>query len=544
MVSRILNSQSKNITSAAMILGISSLLSKALGLIRDRLLAGRFGAGDELDIYYAAFRIPDFIFNILIIGAISAAFIPVFAKAFNHDQKEAWILTNGVLNIFLSALAVLSIILIIFCPILISIIAPGFEGGKREITVSLTRIMFLSPMFFAVSNIFSGILQYFKRFFIYSLAPIVYNLGIILGIIFFVPKFGVYGLAFGVVFGAFLHMLIQIPSVRLCGYRYNFIFDIYNQGVRKIIKLMAPRTIGLGASQVNLIIITAIASTLASGSLAIFNFSNNLQYIPIGIIGISFATAVFPSLSQEFASEQKKEFIRKFSSAFRQILFLAIPFSALIFILRAQIVRIILGTGQFSWTDTRLTAACLGIFSFGIFAQSLVPLASKAFYALHSTITPVIISILSIFLNIGLAFLFVWLLGFQNPFYNFISGNLKLQGINDIAVLGLSLAFSLSGIFNFVYLLIALYKKIGDFDLKAISNYFLKISIATFLMSEMIYLSLYFLADFVNMQTFFGVLLQAAGASVMGVLIYVFVARFLGLYKIEKIMSMFFQNKV
>lgn len=535
MVSRLLNSQTKTITSAAFILGISALISKILGLFRDRLLAGRFGAGDELDMYYAAFRIPDFVFNILIIGAISVAFIPVFTEAWARNQKEAWRIANGVLNIFLAVLIFLSIILILFCPLIISIIAPGFGGEKREITIALTRIMFLSPVFLAVSNIFSGILQSFKRFFVYSLAPIMYNIGIILGILLFVPKFGIYGLAFGVILGAFLHMAIQIPSTKFCGYSYKFTFDIRHSGIKKIIKLMVPRTIGLGASQVNLIVITAIASTLAAGSIAVFNFANNLQYIPIGLIGISFATAVFPSLSQEFATQRKKEFIQKFSLTFRQILFFLIPLSVLIFVLRAQIVRIILGTGQFSWADTRLTAACLGLFSLGIFAQALIPLVSKAFYALHNTIIPVIISILSIILNIGLSFLFVWLLNFQNVFYDFIFGNLKLQGINQIAVLGLPLAFSASGIFNFVLLLITLYKKIGNFDLETISKYFFKILLATLIMAEISYLALYILADLVNMQTFWGVFLQMTGATFIGLFVYVLIARFLKLFEFKKL---------
>lgn len=538
MVSRIFHSQSKTITSAAFILGTAALVSKILGLLRDRLLAGRFGAGDELDMYYAAFRIPDFVFNILIIGAVSAAFIPVFASMWERSQKDAWQVSNGVLNLFLSFLIFLSIILILFCPLLISIIAPGFEGEKKEITVALTRIMFLSPIFLAVSNILSGILQSFRRFLVYSLAPIMYNIGIIIGILFFVPKFGIYGLAWGVVLGAFLHMIIQIPSARFCGYRYRFVFDIYNSGVRKIIKLMIPRTIGLGASQINLIVITAIASTLASGSIAIFNLANNLQYIPIGIVGISFATAVFPSLSQEFAGERKEEFIKKFSSAFRQVLILIIPLSALMFILRAQIVRIILGTGEFTWADTRLTAASLGIFALGIFAQSLVPLVSKAFYALHNTIIPVVISIISIVLNVGFSFLFVWLLTFDNFFHNFIFENLKLEGIEQIAVLSLPLAFSIAGIFNFALLLFALYKKVGDFDFKTILQYTLKILMATLIMAEVVYLGLYILADFVNMQTFFGVFLQATGAMFIGLFAFALIARFLKLYDFKKLLGL------
>ncbi len=538
MVSLILNSQSKNITSAAFILGVTTLVSKFLGLLRDRLLAGQFGAGDELDAYYAAFRIPDFVFNILIIGAISAAFIPVFASYWKRDEKEAWIVANGVLNIFLTALIFLSGILIIFCPLLISFIAPGFGGEKKELTVILTRIMFLSPVFLAISNIFSGILQYFHRFIIYSLAPILYNIGIILGIIFFVPKFGVFGLALGVVLGAFMHMAIQIPSARFCGYRYQPIFNIKHPGIKRIVKLMVPRTIGLGASQFNLIVITAIASMLASGSIAIFNLSNNLQYIPVGIIGISFATAAFPSLSREFAEEKRREFIQKFSSTFRQILLLVIPLSFLTFILRAQIVRIVLGTGHFGWADTRLTAACLGLFAFGIFAQSFIPLVSKAFYALHNTVIPVGVSILSIALNIGLSFLLVWSLGFDNSFSRFISDSLKLQGIDQISIVALALAFSISSLFNFVFLIFAIYKKFGDLDFKNILKYAIKTILASIFMTEVVYFGLYIFAEAVNMRTFFGIFLQGGGAALAGILAYFLAARFLNLYKFGKIRDM------
>lgn len=535
MVSRILNSQSKNITSAAFVLGVTTLISKILGLLRDRLLAGQFGAGNELDAYYAAFRIPDFIFNILVIGAISSAFIPVFANLWARDEKEAWRVANGVFNIFLSALILISAVFILFCPLLISLVAPGFEGEKKELTVLLTRLMFFSPIFLAVSNIFSGILQYFHRFVVYSLAPIFYNLGIILGIVFLSPKFGIIGVAWGVVLGAFLHMAIQIPAVRFCGYRYQIFFDIHHPGIRKIIKLMIPRTIGLGASQLNLIIITAIASTLASGSIAIFNLSNNLQYIPVGLVGISFATAIFPSLSKDFVGERKKEFVHKFSSVFRQILFLVVPMSFLVFILRAQIVRIILGTGQFGWADTRLTAACLGLFSLGIFAQAFLPLVSKAFYALHNTVTPVVVSVLSIIINIILSLILVWSLSFDNCFFRLISESLKLEGISQISIVALALAFSVSSLFNFFLLIFALYKKLGEIDFKNIIGYAAKVLLSSFLMTEVVYFGLYIFAQAVDMKTFFGIFLQSGGAAFAGIITYLFAARFLNLYKFGKI---------
>ena len=282
-------------------------------------------------------------------------------------------------------------------------------------TVVLTRIMFLSPLFLGMSSILSGVLQYFRRFFIYSLAPILYNLGIIFGIVFLVPRMGLVGLAWGVVGGAFLHFMIQLPSAIYSGFRFKGILS-FHQGIRQIIKLTIPRTIGLAGSQINYVVITAIASGLAVGSIAIFNLANNLQYVPIGIIGISFAMAVFPRLADSSAEENKENFSKDFSSVFSQILYLVLPITAIFFILRAQIIRLILGTGQFGWADTRLTAAALGIFAFSVFAQSLIPLISRAFYSLNDTKTPVSISLVSIGLNIALSFGLVWILNNNNLF--------------------------------------------------------------------------------------------------------------------------------
>lgn len=516
----ILNSKSKTITSAAFLLAVAALASRLLGLFRDRLLAGKFGAGDELDIYFAAFRIPDMLYTILILGALSATFIPVFTSYFQRSKKEAWDLVNGLLNLGLLVLIIAAGILIVFAPYIISLVAPGFDEEKRQIAIFMTRIMFLSPVLLGVSNIFSGVLQTFGRFFVYSLTPIMYNLGIIGGIVFFVPVFGLSGLAWGVILGAFLHMMIQIPSLRFLGFRFKRILTIAHKGIREIGKLMVPRTIGLAAFQINLVVITAIASTLASGSIAIFNLANNLQHVPVGIFGIAFATAVFPKLARAFSKKNREAFRQSFSSAFRQILFLVIPLSALFFLLRAQIVRVVLGTGKFGWVDTRLTAAALALFSFGIFAHSLIPLVARAFYALHNTKIPVIVSLVSMGVNIVASFSFVALLKFPNIFTAFIFQFLKLEGIGEIAILGLPLAFSLAGIINFLILLFVLSSKAGDWDRKKISCSFLKILLATFIMGLVAYGLLYFLNIFLDTHRFLGIFLQGLGAGIGGLLIY------------------------
>jgi putative peptidoglycan lipid II flippase len=461
MLNKIFNSQTRPITKGAFILAVSYSISAILGLIRDRLLAGHFGAGLELDVYFAAFRIPDFVYNILILGGLTVAFLPLFAEYFSRNKNEVWQMTNYVLNAFLVFLISISFIFFIFTPWLIKWLFPGFGPEHYKLAIPLIRLLFLSPIFFGISNLLSGILQYFQRFFIYSLTPILYNLGIIFGILFLAPYFGIFGVGMGVVFGAFLHMAVQIPTATKCGFSYKFILDFKYPAIKSIFKLMVPRVFGVAAQQINLIIITAIASTITSGSIAIFSISNNFQSLPIGIIGASFAVAIFPTLSRTWANGQKKEFLENFSSIFRQILFFIIPISILIFLLRNRIVEILYLTGKFGLEDAKLTSACLGIFSLSIFAQSLIPFLSRAFFSLQDTKTPTLITICSVLLNIVLIFSFVWLLNFSTIFSKSLIEFFSLPTGKNISLLGLPLAFSISAIFQLVLLIFFFKKRIG-----------------------------------------------------------------------------------
>jgi len=523
MIKRVFNSRTKTVTFAAFILAVSGIISRLLGLVRDRLLAGSFGAGEELDIYFAAFRIPDFVYGILIAGGITAAFLPVFSEYFKEDKKwseQSLDFINNVLNCFFLLLVVICGILAIFTPQIISLIIPGFSLANKALAVTMTRIMFLSPIFFGLSSIFSGVLHYFDRFLVYSLAPILYNLGIIFGIIFLVPIFGIFGLAYGIILGALFHLIIQIPAAKNSGYHYRFLFNFNYPGLKKIFKLMVPRTIGSAAYHINLIVITAIASTLTAGSISIFNFSNNLHYFPIGIIGISFAISSFPVFSRAWANGQKKEFLDSFSSTFSQILFFIIPLSFLMFFLRAQIVRLILGTGQFGWWETRLTAASLGIFCLGIFASSLIPLLTRAFFALQDTKTPVAISLFSVAVNVSASFFFVYILSFSNYFRSFIVVFLDLYNIENIKIVGLPLALSLAVLFQLVLLLFFLYRKLGCLGGKGIFQSLVKILIASIIMSFFVYFVRQISAGFVNMHTFGGILYQTLLSALAGILIY------------------------
>ncbi len=459
MFNKTFDFKTENITRGAFILGVSYFFSAVLGIIRDRLLAGRFGAGLELDVYFVAFRIPDFVYNILILGGLIVAFLPLFSEYFSRNKEEAWKMVNYVLNGFLVFLILISVILFILTPWLIKWLFPGFDEAHYELAVPLTRLLFLSPIFFGVSNLFSGILQYFNRFFVYGLTPILYNLGIIFGILFLAYPFGIFGVGMGVVLGAFLHMAIQIPAVINCGFSYKFLLDFKHQAITRIFKLMLPRVFAVLSQQINLIVITSIASTISVGSITIFNFSNNFQSLPMGIVGASFAVAIFPFLSQSWVQNQKAEFLKSFYSVFRQIIFFVVPVSAFIFIFRNEIAAIIYKTGKFTLSDAQLTAACLGIFAFSIFAQSLIPLFARAFFSFQDTKTPALISLFTVSLNIILSFSFVWFLKSQNLFSDFFLGIFSVQRSPNTDVLGLPLAFSISAIFQFIFLYLLFKRK-------------------------------------------------------------------------------------
>lgn len=493
---------SKSVVSAAFVITVAGLASRILGLLRDRFLASTFGAGDTLDVYYAAFRIPDLIYNLLILGALSAAFIPVFTSLVSRDQeKEAWHLASGIMNLAIVFISALSILFAIFAPWLMKIITPGFPPEKMSQVVYFTRIMFLSPLFLGMSGIFGGILTSFKRFLIYSLAPLLYNFGIIIGVLVFVKFMGPIGLAWGVVCGAFLHMLTQYPAAKHLGFRHSweFIVHLSNREIRKVFRLMIPRTLGIAISQINLLIITIFASTLAAGSLAIFNFAQNLQSVPLGIFGISFSIAVFPTLSHHAAKNDNTNFISAFSQTFRQILFFVIPTSVFILLLRAQLVRVILGAGKFDWEDTRLTFTCLGILSASLFAQSIVPLLARSFYAMHDTKTPFYIAIFSEAVNIGTVLLL----------------------IGKYHILSLAIAFSLASIVQMLLLLFWLRTRYDNLDDRKIISTTVKIALATFASGIGIQIMKYIIGQTVNMDKFVGVFAQLSISSLTGILIFI-----------------------
>ena len=456
--------------------------------------------------YNEAFLLPDFIFKTMVLGALSSSFIPIFLeywmKKDEHSREEAWRIANGVLNTILLGAVTFATAVFFFADPLIARMAPGFSAEEVGMTAGLTRMMLVSMIFFAASNVVSSILNALRKFVSYGLAPIFYNLGIIFGIIVLVPLFGVYGLALGVILGAFLHLAVQIPSLIRAGFHLQPVVGWRHPGVRKILVLMLPRSIGLAIQQLSEFVAKGIGSTLVVGSISVYNFANNLLYFPISVFGISLAVSVFPVFTEVMIRNDHTAFVHHFSKTIRRILVVLVPVSVLTILLRAQIVRLIYGSGRFDWDDTSRTAAALGVFAISLAAQGLIPVLARSFYALKDTVTPVVISLIAFVVNIALSFLLA----------------------SRWSVSGLAFAFSVAGIVQMIFLYAVLRKRMGSLDDRKIFESLMRIIFASLVMGIVTRGVLELLSLVVNMQTRLGLFLQASGALCVAVVVYLAIA--------------------
>lgn len=495
-----LKGKSESITSAAAIVASFSVLSRLVGFVRDRILAGAFGAGDTLDVYFAAFRIPDLLFQLMVVGALSASFIPLFTKYFERNHRgEEWLLTNKILNLLALGFGILIVIGIIFINPLSSVIAPGFDASKQEALAQMARIMFGAQFLLCISMVFGSVLQGAKNFFLYSLAPIFYNIGIIAGVVFFVPVLGEMGLAWGVVFGAFLHLVLQFIGVRALGYRYRPIVTFRDEDVKYTMKHMVPRVLGLAVNQVNFLLMTVIASTLAVGSVTILQFAYNLNFFAVGVVGVSYAVAAFPTLCELHNQGKLKDVSMTFSRTARQMLLFLVPATILFILLRAQVVRLVVGAGEFDWEATILTANTLGFFVITLTVQSLIYLLIRMFFVRGNTKAPF--------------------------FYGLIAAT--VFGLSAIAltksfgVLGLGIAYSLSATVQFLLLWVSLRLKIGSLDEKVILRSLWKMCLAGLVCAFSVQGMKYLVVDHIALDTFWAVFAQLIIAGGVGSLAYV-----------------------
>lgn len=510
---KILNYESVGIHQAAFLLAITALAAKFLALYRDRLLASAFGAGQTLDIYYASFRIPDIIYALSLFLASSAILIPMISR----DEKHAKDLINQISTFFLIALVVLIAVAYFLMPLLSDFVVPGFGAKSKGEVINLSRILLLSPLFLGLSNIVSSVLQSYRRFFVYALSPIFYNLGIILGILIFYPIFGLNGIILGVVLGAFLHLIVQMPSFLHLGFVLKPNFHFKKAIVLEIVSLSFPRALTLSFNQIGLIIITAIGSFIGSGSIAVFNLAMNLYSVPLALFGVSYSVAAFPLMVKNAAEKDQEKFLSQVGLTLRHILFWSLPAVALMIILRAHLVRIILGTGNFGWVDTRLTAAALALFSFSILFQGLIMLYLRAFYAASKTFLPLILNAISLLFTIGVLLFVLRLFGQSLDFRNWFENVLRVKDLPGVQMLALPLSYTLGGFLNLILLHCYFRKDFGKFD--GLNFWFpiFQICLASLIIGASAFWFLRIFDGFFNLETFFGIFFHGLVSGGLGI---------------------------
>jgi len=514
--------QSKTLTRAAATLALLSLGAKGLGLVRDRMLAATFGAGDTLDVYYAGFRIPDLLFSLFALGAISAGFLPVFTQLHEKDKDEAWRMVGNFLSLLLLVLFVAAGVLLVFAPWLVALVAPGFSGEKLERAVVVTRLLLLSPLLLGVSAVLGAIVQHSGRFLSYALAPIMYNIGIITGILLFSARFAERGIVIGVLVGAVLHVAVQVPAALRSGFRFTpHVRPLYDS-VKEVIRLSLPRTANLVVNQLMLTVMTAIASTIAAGSIAVFMFAENLKALPADMIGVSFAIAAFPALTRA-ALIGRENLSGLLARTLERTLFLVVPASVLIYVLRAQMVRVLYGAGAFSWEDTRLTAAAAAAFAIGIVGFSVLPILIRGFFALKDTVTPFLVAFLSAVIAVAGALGGVELLRGQNLIAAGIKGFFKVGDLGGAEIIAVPLALSFATAIQAALLVIAL-GAAAAFPVRRIALSFTRFLVAAAIAGGGAWLALRFFGSSVQTDTFFKVLAHGTLGGFAGVVIYLGIA--------------------
>ncbi len=504
------NKTQEDILSAAFVIGASVVAAKLLSLVRYRLLAAYFGNQlPLLDGYFAATTLMDSVFDTFIFGSIALAFIPVFSKYLEKEKvKQAWALASTMITLGFLFFLFFAIIFFFFSNEVASLLAPGlvqkFPLTQAKIA-RLLQIMVLSQSLMVISIFISGVLNSFKRFIIPALASVFYNVGIIISIIFLSPVFGIYSAAIGMIFGAALHFLIQIPLILSLDFKFRFNLDFKNPDVKEVITLMWPRSITIGLSRASSVINVVLASISSVGSIVALNFAQVLQIAPTSLFAASLAQAAFVFLSIDANTNKSEKFKKLFIESFHQILFLVLPTAAILAVLRVPVVRLIFGAKDLPWETTVLAARTLLAFSIGIAAASLNLLLIRAFHALRDSYTPVKITVFTTALNIVMAVVFVFVL--------------------KLSIIYLALASALDSILAAVLMLYFLNKKVGGFDKKKLFLPIVKITLISLATAFALYVPMKLLDQLVFDTTrVVGLIILTVIASSVGLGVYIFLS--------------------
>jgi putative peptidoglycan lipid II flippase len=496
---------------ASTVVAIGFLGSRLLGVARTIAIAVGFGTGPDTSAFFVAFRLPDLIFQLVAGATLGSAFIPTFARVLNIEGEErAWRLANSVLNLVFIVTLVLAIAGFLLAPVIVPIMAPGL--GSRAEAVELTRIMMLSPILFAASGMFMGILNARHHFLFPALAPMVYNLAIIVGVL---VSNDVHGLAIAVVIGAGLHLVVQLPALAGVGMRYAFVADWRDAAVRQVGKLMAPRVLGLAAYQFNFLITIFFASIVSDQAISAVNYAWLIALTPLGLFAMAISTAVFPTMAEQAVTDHV-QLRRTLEQSLKLILFLTLPSAVGLMILSRPLVATMFQYGAFTKSSTDLTAPALLFYSMGLVGMAAIEILSRGFYSLQDTRTPVIFALVSLVINLILSAIFVW------PF----------------GVSGLALAISLAALVEAALLFVTLRERIAGIDVEAIRRSFMWTGLCTVLMAEAVgvYLVLLHQAGHLDTSRFVDAFLALAGGGAIGAATYVAAARALHVDEVDTLL--------
>lgn len=461
----------KTIISAAVILAVSSGVSAVLGLFKGRLLTTFFGVSDELSLFYTADKIPNLVYSVLVVGAISTVFIPVFTEELKKNKAEAWNIASTLISTGVMVFLVLGLGVIFFAEPIMRLLAVGkFNTDQIALGAHLMRIMIASQLILVISSFFTSVLQSFRHFLVPAMAPIVYNLGMLGGIYFLSPSIGIYGPTIGILIGALLHAAVQLPALKNVNFKYSPSFNLLTPRVRKAFALMPPRIASVLFSNIVFTINNSLAILVSAASVVHLKFASTLQFFPVYLFGGSMAAASLPVLSEHVDIHEKENFKKIFLTTFHQMMFLVLPASVILLVLRIPVVRLVYGVSNFAWEDTIKTSYALAFFSISIFAQSAFYLLTRAFYALKDTVTPVKVTLVTIFINVALSVLFVRHL--------------------NLGVWAIAFSYSITSILDALALTYLLDKKLGGFDRNSLLMPFLKISYSAVFMGLSLYIPL------------------------------------------------------
>jgi putative peptidoglycan lipid II flippase len=445
------------------------MCSRVLGLVREQVFAGLFGAGYAYDAFVVAFRIPNLLRDLFGEGALSAAFVTVFSEYdTNKGEQATWQLASNVLVFLAILLSIITLAGIFFAEPIVSLLAPDFSeiSGKTELTALLTRVMFPFLIFVAMSAVVMGMLNTRGRFFVPAVSSAFFNLGSIIGgvsLAFLLPKFGqpaIVGMAWGTLLGGLLQLLIQLPTLRKTGFCFKPQLRLNDPGLKRILWLMLPATIGLSATQINIFVNTNFASSCMEGSVSWLNYAFRMVQLPIGVFGVAFSIAAMPVLARHAAKKDLAGLRQTFSSSLVMVFSLTIPATFGLILLAEPIIRLIFEHGAFTAIDTLRTAQALTFYAFGLFAYSAVKIMVPVFYALNDTRYPVIGSFIAVAANI----IFI------------------TQTIDSFSFKAIALSTSCSMTLNFLFLGTVLYRKLTGFSLTYLGKGVVKILLASMIM--------------------------------------------------------------